>query len=573
MLDPWVTGLAAETAAGSGVEALVDALCAGRPLATAAPWAWAGVPGHGVGAAVGGGCRGGGAEALLQAVVDAVDPGMACGLVVGTTSGSISGEFERDFPGVGIHDYRQRPTRAVVARCRARWLALWRLEGAAGGPHSGALGDPLPDTTVSVACASGAAAFDVARGWLRTGRCERVIVAGVDALSPFIHAGFAGIGALAAGPSHPFTAGRDGMMLGEGAAAVLLETPTSARRAGRRPLCALRGTGLSQDAVHLTAPDRTGGGLYRAMAAAVGDAGISLAHVGDALDAVSAHGTGTPFNDAMEARALARLFGDRAVPLHAAKPVVGHTLGAAGTVEAVALIAMLAGAEAPSAMQIDPELGVRGRARRRTGGFGLSVNAAFGGVNVALVFGPVDRSGPGDGNAAAGNAAAGNAAARAASVEVVGDTFPVSGLPRLPDGTAPLNLGRADSYVRAGILALARIGAQAGEAIVLASEESCAQADRRYLDALVRSGPERAPRVHFIYTIPGAPLAEAAILLGLNGPGLVLCDGPEAAQAEARRLVEEGRVLSAVALAITGPTVPQAGALTRAVATRYRAPE
>lgn len=555
MLDPWVTRVAAETAAGAGAEALVKAICAGRPLATAAPWAWPGLAGLGVAAASRGGCRGGDAEALLQAVVDAVDPGTACGLVVGTTSGSISGEFERDFPGVGRHDYRQRPTHAVVERCRARWLPQ----------HAGRafLADAVPCTTVSVACASGAAAFDIARGWLRSGRCERVIVAGVDALSPFIHAGFAGIGALAAGASHPFTAGRDGLMLGEGAAAVLLETPASARQAGRTPLCALLGTGLSQDAVHVTAPDRTGGGLYRAMAAAVGDAGISLDHVGDALDLVSAHGTGTSFNDAMEARALARLFGDRPVPLHAAKAVVGHTLGAAGTVEAVALIAMLAGAEAPGPMEIDPELGFRGGPRRRTGGVGLSINAAFGGVNTALVFGPA-------GHAPARGAGAGRGVEVAESVEVVGDTFPVAELPRLADGTAPLNLGRADSYVRAGILALARIGAQPDEAIVLASEENCAQADRRYLEALVRSGPERASRVHFIYTIPGAPLAEAAILLGLTGPGLVLCDGPEAAQAEARRLVQEGRVRSAVALTISGPTVPGAGDVTRATATRFR---
>lgn len=551
-MKPWVTRMSAETAAGSGVEALLDAIVAGEPCVRPAPWAWAGIAGVG---AVRGGCLEGAvgdAEALLQRVVDAVDPGEACGLVAGTTSGAIA-EFERSFPDTGVHDWRQRPTRAVAARCAARWA-----QRASGG-------GAMPVATVSVACASGAAAFDVARGWLRSGRCTRVIVAGVDVLSPFIHAGFAGIGALAAARSRPFTAGRDGLMIGEGAAAVLLETPESAMAAGRSPICALWGTGLAQDAVHLTAPDRTGAGLYRAALAATDDAMISLESVPDAIDMVSGHATGTLFNDAMEARALARLFGGAPVPVHAVKPIVGHTLGAAGMIEAVALMGMLAGGSAPRAIEVDPALGMVGGASRRGGGFALSVNAAFGGVNTALVFGPAGGATAGgtEGSRRADRPARGVEPSAEATVEA--EQFPVADLPRLPDGTAAVNLGRADTYVRAGIVALAQIGARPGEAIVLSSVENCAQADRRYLDVLVRSGPERAPRVHFVYTIPGAPLAEAAILLGLTGPGLVLCDEGAVAEAEARRLVEEGRVESAIALVV------DAGApgVARATARRY----
>lgn len=545
--------MSAETAAGSGVEALLDAIVAGEPCARPAPWAWAGIAGVG---AVRGGCLEGAvgdAVVLLQRVVDAVDPGEACGLVVGTTSGAIA-EFERSFPETGVHDWRQRPTRAVAARCATRWARRGSAVGA------------MPVATVSVACASGAAAFDVARGWLRSGRCTRVIVAGVDVLSPFIHAGFAGIGALAAARSRPFTAARDGLMIGEGAAAVLLETPESAMAAGRSPICALWGTGLSQDAVHLTAPDRTGGGLYRAAVAAMEDARISLESVPDAIDMVSGHATGTLFNDAMEARALARLFGAAPVPVHAVKPIVGHTLGAAGMIEAVALMGMLAGGGAPSAIEVDPALGMVGGASRRSGGFALSVNAAFGGVNTALVFG---LAGPARGASAEGRSRGADRPARAvearAETTVEAEQFPVADLPRLPDGTAAVNLGRADTYVRAGIVALAQIGARPGDAIVLSSVENCAQADRRYLDVLARSGPERAPRVHFVYTIPGAPLAEAAILLGLTGPGLVFCDEGATAEAEARRLVEEGRVDSAIALVVDAA----APGVARATARRY----
>lgn len=541
--------MAAETAAGSGVDALLDALAAGAPCARRAPWAWPELPGIGVGAARGGCALGGvgDATALLQAVVDAVDPGEPCGLVVGTTSGAIA-TFEAEFPGVHRHDYRQRPTETVARRCAARW-------GAAAG---------MPSATVSVACASGAAAFDVARGWLRTGRCTRVIVAGVDVLSPFIHAGFAGIGALAAGPSRPFAAERDGLMIGEGAAAVLLELPSSAVTAGRSPLCALWGTGLSQDAVHLTAPDRTGGGLYRAAALALADAGVALADVAERVDVVSGHATGTPFNDAMEAKALGRLFGGGAVPIHAAKAVVGHTLGAAGTVEAVALIAMLAGGARPGAMSVDPGLGMVAGPARTGGGYGLSVNAAFGGVNVALVFGPADDAAPT--TPQLGAPRLDTLPVRASDeVAIEGTQFPVAELPRLPDGSPPLNLGRSDTYVRAGIVALHAIAARSDEAVVLSSVENCAQADRRYMDVLAQAGPARAPRVHFVYTVPGAPLAEAAILLGLTGPGLVFCDGPATADEQASRLVAEGRVDSAVALVVDAA----APGLARAVARRY----
>lgn len=547
-MAPWVTRMACETAAGSGVDALVDALVRGEPCARPAPWVWPDAPGLGVGAvaAARGGCGGrtgaavadlaGDADALLRRVVDAVDPGRPCGLVVGTSSGVISGAYERD--PAGLHDHRQRPADRLAAELARRWRG------------------PVPALTVSVACASGAVAFDVARGWLRSGRCERVIVVGLDALSRFIHAGFAGLGALAAGPSRPFTPGRDGLMIGEAAAAVLLETPASARAAGRYAICALRGTGMSQDAVHLTAPDRSGGGLYRAAAAAVVDAGVPLDGVADGIDVVSAHGTGTVFNDAMESQALARLFGGAPVPLHAAKPVVGHTLGAAGTVEAVALIAMLAGAPLPEALAVDPALGLVGApARRARGtGWGLSVNAAFGGVNAALVFGPPLET----------TAAAPAAVVRAvASADVTGDQFPIADLPRTRDGAAPLNLGRSDSYVRAGIVALDRVGAGPDDAVVLGSVEGCAQADRRYLDALERGGPERAPRVQFIYTVPGSPLAEGAILLGLTGPGLVLCAPPEHTHDEARRLVAEGRVRAAVALQVEAPDGPAVARATR----------
>jgi hypothetical protein len=530
------------------VPALVDALAEGRPRITPVPWAaeglrspFAALAGHGE------------AEDLLAAVVGAVCPGDSpvapVGLVVATSSGAISGPFERWDRGGRVGPeapWRQLPTERVAAR-----FGL------------------APATTLSVACASGTAAFAVARRWLRAGICDRVVVAGVDALSLYVHAGFAGLGALAAERCRPFAAERDGLVLGEGAAAFLLETPASARAAGRAPIAALRGCGLSQDGVHLTAPDRTGNGLARAVRAALADAGMDAGDIG----AVSAHATGTVFNDAMEARALAGVFGGP-VPLHALKPITGHTLGAAGALEAAALLALLAGAPPPpppaAAGPDCPITFAPGRDPRA----GLSVSAAFGGVNAAIVFARVDAvdeaivrppTGAIPASPAGATARASTARPAAGAPPAAVETDPVTvarahvatddlPLARVFPG-APPALGRADAYVRGGIAALAEVRGALGPdtAVVLASATNCRAADLRYHAGLVTGGPAHASRLHFSYTTPGGPVAEASILLGLRGPVLAFCDDPARADAEARALVASGAVPSAVALSLEAP--------------------
>jgi hypothetical protein len=518
-VKPWITRMEAVSAAGFGVDALVDAVAAGRSLARPVPWASPAL--RSPFAALAGA---GDAEAMLLAVVGAVRPDEPCGLVVATSSGAISGPFERWHAGAhaagaptDTWGWRQAPTNRVAAR-----LGL------------------APATTLSVACASGTAAFEVARGWLRSGRCARVVVAGVDALSLYVHAGFAGLGALAREGCRPFAADRDGLVLGEGAAAFLVETPSSACAAGRSPLAALLGCGLSQDGVHLTAPDRTGAGLGRAARAALADAGLAPGDVG----VVSAHATGTVFNDAMEARALTALFGGP-VPLHACKPVTGHALGAAGALEAAVVLALLGGAAPPPPLAVtDPDCPIV-VAPCRSPRVGLSVSAAFGGVNAAVVFGP---PGPEDGAVAAPRAVRAAATARLAT-----DTLPLQTI--FPG--APPTLGRADNYVRAGIGVLAQIAREPAfgpdTAVVLASDAGCHAADLRYHAGLLEGGAAHASRLHFSYTVPGAPVAEASILLGLRGPVLVFCGAPEAADAEARRLVAEGTVASAIGVRVHAP--------------------
>ncbi|HNH47549.1 MAG TPA: beta-ketoacyl synthase N-terminal-like domain-containing protein, partial [Myxococcota bacterium] len=242
-MTPWITRMAAWSAAGWGVEPLTEALRRGEPLLRPVPYVAAGLRSPFA-------CllpqRVEAAE-LLEALVTQVLPPLPsrCGLVVATSSGAISGGFERWHAArvggapLSEHAWRQEPGQKL-----ARELGL------------------APHTTVSVACASGSVAFELARGWLRQGRCDQVVVVGYEVLSLYIHAGFAGLGALAAECSRPFQQRRDGLVLGEGGAAFLLEKPAVARLAGRSPRATLLGCGLSQDGVHLTAPDRTGSGIF-----------------------------------------------------------------------------------------------------------------------------------------------------------------------------------------------------------------------------------------------------------------------------------------------------------------------
>lgn len=496
-MNPWITRAEAWTAAGRGLAPLAEAVARGEPLARPVPWAAPGLRAPFAALLP----ERVDVRTMLEEVVRAVLPAAPgrCGLVVGSSSGFVSGGFERWHREGGVERaWRQAPALDVAARLHL---------------------DPV--CTVSIACASGTAAFGVATGWLRDGRCDRVVVAGVEALSLFIHAGFAGLGALSPTRSRPFAAGRDGLMLGEGAAAFLLEPP-----GGGTPLAAVRGVGLSQDAVHLTAPDRSGDGLRRAAAAACGEAV-------DEVDCVSAHATGTPFNDAMEARALRALFG-RPAPVHAAKPVVGHTLGAAGAVETAALLAMLGGAPPPP--PVDPGDTELWSVACRSPRWGLKLSAAFGGHNAALLLGPPAPS-----------AARPRALRIGARAVVEGTSFPLEQL------GAPPTLGRADLYVRAGIAVLRELELDADTALVLSSESGCRAADLRYHRDLIDRGPGGISRVHFAYTIPGAPIAEAAILRQVRGPALVICGGAAEGRAEAEALVRWGAAPRAVAVHVEAP--------------------
>jgi 3-oxoacyl-[acyl-carrier-protein] synthase II len=253
------------------------------------------------------------------------------------------------------------------------------------------LGATGPVTTLSSACTSGALAAVDAWESLRSGEVEIALAGGSDSLCQLTYAGFNALRAVDPAPSRPFRADRAGMSLGEGAAVLVLETLEHALRRGAHPLAELLAGASTCDAHHMTAPSPAGEGAARAISLALTEAGVAPEEVGF----VNAHGTGTPLNDAAEWRALESVFGAAAgrIPLTAPKGSVGHLLGAAGAIEAVASVLCLEhGLVHPTAGDgvVDPEtpaMLVLGEPLARPLRRGLSLNLAFGGSNSALLLG------------------------------------------------------------------------------------------------------------------------------------------------------------------------------------------
>jgi 3-oxoacyl-[acyl-carrier-protein] synthase II len=243
--------------------------------------------------------------------------------------------------------------------------------------------------TAQLACASSTHALALASDWVRAGRADVVLAGGTDLLCRFVVAGFNCLKATA-DRARPFDAARRGLVLGEGAAVVVVEDADHAARRGATVQARILGVGAAGDATHMTAPDREGRGAARAMEAALAEAGLAP----DAVDFVSAHGTGTPYNDAMEAVAIGRVFGPGRVPVNSIKGAIGHTLGAAGAFEAVMCLRVLGEDTIPPTAgleRVDPACAgldlVHGAARAHRTSVALSTSSGFAGANAALVFG------------------------------------------------------------------------------------------------------------------------------------------------------------------------------------------
>jgi 3-oxoacyl-[acyl-carrier-protein] synthase II len=248
------------------------------------------------------------------------------------------------------------------------------------------------------ACSSGAHALGTALRMIQYGDADAVVAGGSEAtLTEFGFACFNAMQALSpTGISRPFDALRDGFVMGEGAGVVVLEEAEAAAARGAEVLGELAGYGSTSDAHHLTAPEPSGAPASQAIALAIADADLTP----EGISYVNAHGTSTPLNDAAETAALKRAFGEqraKQVPVSSTKSAIGHLLGAAGAVEAVATVQVLATRVIPPTLGYevpDPELDldyVPGEARMLITANGgppaaISNSFAFGGHNVALVL-------------------------------------------------------------------------------------------------------------------------------------------------------------------------------------------
>jgi 3-oxoacyl-(acyl-carrier-protein) synthase len=318
-------------------------------------------------------------EALTQSKLDADElRGKTVGIVLGTTVGCTflnetyyrdwkTGRVRNDGP---IFDYLSSNLAETLQR-------ILQVSG--------------PRAVITNACASGTDAIGLALDWLRCNLCDIAIAGGADALSRVACHGFSSLMLISQRPCRPFDQNRDGLNLGEGAGILVMEREKDAH--ARQAVISgwVRGYGSASDAYHPTAPHPEGRGLQEAIRLAIAEAGIGLADIGF----VNAHGTGTPANDITELTALRRLgFSTHPdCPIVSTKGATGHTLGAAGGIEAVLTLGILnAGTTRGNigCTECDPKLPLPVPTEREScpisGRIGMSESLAFGGGNSAIIL-------------------------------------------------------------------------------------------------------------------------------------------------------------------------------------------
>ncbi len=238
------------------------------------------------------------------------------------------------------------------------------------------------------ACAAGNYAIAYAADLIREGRADVVITGGSELLQKHQFAGFVRLGAVAPERCQPFDKNRRGIIIGEGSAILVLESEAHALRRGATALAEVGGCGLACDAHHITRPHPEGAGSLRAMRDAIARSGITP----DAVDFINAHGTGTQANDKIESHVVREVFGERSIPVSSLKSMIGHCMGAASALEAVACVMTVQTGVYPPTMSYetpDPECAVNLVANRAASGKAdvvLNNSLAFGGYDAVVTF-------------------------------------------------------------------------------------------------------------------------------------------------------------------------------------------
>ncbi|MFK7918977.1 MAG: beta-ketoacyl synthase [Ilumatobacter sp.] len=272
------------------------------------------------------------------------------------------------------------------------FLVPMMMTNAAGAAISMRYGLQGPNETITTACAAGSHAINYAARLIKWGIVDAVATGGSESAGTIT--GLAGFGNMTAlsttGVSQPFASGRDGFVMGEGSSVLILEEWAHAEQRGAHIIGELLGGGSTADAHHITAPSPGGVGAIACMRQALAESGLEPSDIKQ----VNAHGTSTPLNDAAEADAITEVFSAHAVPVVSTKGVTGHALGAAGALEAAALLlSMEHGLIPPTANTTEADEGmtidlVTGDPRPWTPGPAISNNFGFGGHNGSVVIAP-----------------------------------------------------------------------------------------------------------------------------------------------------------------------------------------
>jgi 3-oxoacyl-[acyl-carrier-protein] synthase II len=421
----------------------------------------------------------------------------------------------------------------------------------------GALGGSALSSTLCAACSSSAIAVVQAMDWVQRGTVDVALAGGADGLCALTFFGFEALGALDPDPCRPFDIARRGLSLGEAGAFLVLEREGRARARDAPILAFLSGAAVGAEAYHVTHPEPSGERAAELVRSALDRARLAP---GD-IDYVNAHGTGTQPNDRMEAKALRAALGDAVSTVHvsSSKGQLGHTLGAAGALEAVVTVLALSKGEVPPTAGLvapeDPELRhVMGRGIARPLRAALSCSFGFGGTGAVLLFENAearDREIRGRPLrvVVTGMAAFGSRGERAGlELSTYLDPEPRAGAePSASDPLAGLDPSRSRRFDRPAAFVTSVVGsaladAKLGEAsagLVMGTAFGNVERSVRFIDRAVKGGPRAASPAEFPHLVVSAASGNASIYLGLRGPVFAVSD---------RETSAESAIAAAVAL-------------------------
>lgn len=430
--------------------------------------------------------------------------------------------------------------------------------------------------TVCCACTSGVAALALAWSWIRSGRADVVLAGGADALCRLTYGGFGALAVLDPALCRPFDVTRAGLNLGEGAGFLVLESQASAERRAVKPLARIVGVALGGEAHHITNPEPGGATAADIMRRAIQAAQLTPADIGY----VNAHGTATPHNDAAESAAIRACFGEVRVPVSSSKGQIGHTLGAAGAIEAVITVKTVETGTLPPTVglgEVDPACDLnhlRETVQQSAPLTAMSNSFGFGGTGGTVVISsrPELFEFPpsvlprtvitGAAVVALGKVLQGAELAELL-VPVVGGASVEAAAPPASDPTNVLDAGRSRRMDRSARLSTLVMSAALDNANAASNRE--VERDRmaavsgtafgnvdgsmRFMKRMLEKGAQFASPVDFPNMVPSSPVSHAAIYCGLRGPALATPDlsaTAESALATGLELIEGGVSQTAV---------------------------